>query len=74
MSGQSEPSAKRREQDLMEKIRKLPEDKLAEVEDFIDFLRQRQEEHRLAQAVTGASEVAFAKVWDNPDDAEYDRL
>jgi hypothetical protein len=66
--------AKRREQDLIEKIRRLPEDKLAEVEDFVDFLRQRQEEARLAQAVTGASEAAFAKVWDNPDDAEYDRL
>jgi hypothetical protein len=66
--------AKRREQDLIDKIRRLPEDKLAEVEDFVDFLRQRQEERRLAQAVTGASEAAFAKVWDNPDDAEYDRL
>jgi Protein of unknown function (DUF2281) len=66
--------AKRREQDLIDKIRRLPEDKLAEVEDFVDFLRQRQEEARLAQAVTGASEAAFAKVWDNPDDAEYDRL
>jgi hypothetical protein len=66
--------AKRREQDLIEKIRRLPEDKLVEVEDFVDFLRQRQEERRLAKAVTGASEAAFAKVWDNPDDAEYDRL
>ena len=67
-------SAKRREQDLMEKIRRLPEDKLAEVEDFVDFLRQRQEVRRLAQAVTGASEAAFAKAWNNPDDAAYDRL
>ena len=66
--------AKRREQDLIEKIRRLPEDKLAEVEDFVDFLRQRQEDRRLAQAVTGVSEAAFAQVWDNPDDAEYDRL
>jgi hypothetical protein len=40
----------------------------------VDFLRQRQDERRLAKAVTGASEAAFAKVWDNPDDAEYDRL
>jgi len=22
----------------------------------------------------GASEAAFAKLWDNPDDGEYDRL
>ena len=67
-------AAKRREQDLIEKIRRLPEDKLVEVEDFVDLLRERQEERRLAQAVAGASEAAFAKVWDNPDDAEYDRL
>jgi Protein of unknown function (DUF2281) len=34
--------ATRREQDLIEKIRRLPEDKLAEVEDFVDFLRDRR--------------------------------
>ena len=45
-----------------------------EVEDFVDFLRQREEERRFAKAMTGASEAAFAKVWDNPNDAEYDRL
>jgi hypothetical protein len=66
--------ATRREQHLIEKIRRLPEDKLAEVEDFVDFLHERQEDRRLAQAVTRASAAAFAKVWDNPDDAEYDRL
>jgi hypothetical protein len=68
------PAGKRRDQELIEKIRSLPVDKLAEVEDFIDFLRQREEERQLGTAVTGASEAAFAKVWDNPDDAEYDRL
>jgi len=68
------PTGERREQEIVEKIRSLPADKLAEVEDFVDFLRQREEERRLAEAVTGASEAAFAKVWDNPDDAEYDQL
>ena len=29
-------------QDLLDKIRALPEDKLAEVIDFVDFLRERQ--------------------------------
>lgn len=29
-------------QDLLEKLRALPEDKLAEVVDFVDFLRHRQ--------------------------------
>jgi hypothetical protein len=66
------PAGKRRE--LIEKIRRLAADTLAEVEEFVDFLRQRQEERLLTRAVTGASEDAFAKAWDNPDDAEYDRL
>jgi hypothetical protein len=68
------PAGERRKRDLIEKIRRLPADKLVEVEDFVDFLRQRQEDRELAQAVTSASEAAFAKVWDNPDDAAYDRL
>lgn len=59
---------------LLEKIRDLSPDKLAEVEDFIDFLRQRQDDAQLAQATTKLSEDAFRKVWDNPDDADYDRL
>jgi hypothetical protein len=68
------PTGKRSDRELIEKIRSLPADKVAEVEDFVDFLRQREEERRLAKAVSGASEVAFAKVWDNPDDAAYDCL
>lgn len=68
------PAGTRRDRELIEKIRSLPADKLAEVEDFVDFLRQREEERWLAQALSSASEAAFAKVWDNLDDAEYDRL
>ena len=61
-------------EELLEKIKSLPPDKLAEVEDFVDFLRQRSNDRKLAHAVTKLSEDAFRKVWDNPDDAEYDRL
>jgi hypothetical protein len=32
----------RKSEDLLEKIRELSPDKLAEVEDFIDFLREKQ--------------------------------
>jgi hypothetical protein len=32
----------RKSEDLLEKIRELAPDKLAEVEDFIDFLREKQ--------------------------------
>jgi hypothetical protein len=62
------------EHTLIEKIRGLPPEKVAEVEDFVDFLRQRNEERRLTQAAAKLSEKSFRKVWDNPDDAEYDRL
>ena len=44
------------------------------MEDFVDFLILRDEERRLTAAATKLSEDAFQRVWDNPDDAEYDRL
>lgn len=63
-----------REQALLEKIRTLPEERVTEVEDFIDFLHQRDAERHLTRAVAQASETSLWKIWDNPDDAEYDRL
>jgi len=68
------PTPNRSEEELLEKIKSLPPDKLTEVEDFVDFLRQRGDDRRLARAVTRLSEDAFRKAWDNPDDADYDRL
>jgi len=62
------------EQELLEKIRRLAPERVAEVEDFVDFLRQRDEERGLTQAASQLSEAAFARVWENPDDADYDRL
>ena len=62
------------EEVLLAKIRALPPPRVAEVEDFVDFLRLRDEEQRLTESATKLSEAAFAKVWDNPDDADYDRL
>jgi len=62
------------EQKLLEKIKRLPPEKAAEVEDFIDFLAQRESERDLARAAMRLSEDAFAKVWDSGDDADYDRL
>jgi hypothetical protein len=59
---------------LVEKIRSLPPERVAEVEDFVDFLRQRDKNRNLVEAATRLSEEAFAAVWDNPDDADYDRL
>jgi hypothetical protein len=59
---------------LLEKLRSLPPQRRAEVEDFVDFLTHREEEQRLTQAAAQASEPAFKAIWDNPEDAEYDRL
>jgi hypothetical protein len=62
------------EQVLFDKIKSLPPQRLAEVEDFVDFLRSREDEELLAQAAAKSSEASFAQVWDNDDDAAYDRM
>ena len=62
------------DRDLIDKIRALPPERVAEVEDFVDFLRLRDDDRRLARGVTKLSESSFGQVWDNPDDADYDRL
>jgi hypothetical protein len=59
---------------LIEKLKDLPPERLAEVEDFVDFLRGRDEVRKLTHAAAKLSVPAFAKVWDNESDAEYDRL
>lgn len=59
---------------LIDKIRSLPPEKVSEVEDFVDFLRMREEDRQSFKAATKLSEKAFQKVWDNPDDADYDKL
>jgi hypothetical protein len=61
------------EESILEKLKALPPERVAEVEDFVDFLRVRAEEQRLVKSATKASEPAFKKVWDNPEDAD-DRL
>jgi len=59
---------------LFDKINQLPPQRLAELEDFVDFLRTRDEDHRLAVAAAKASEASFSEVWSNDDDAAYDRM
>lgn len=62
------------EQTLIKKIRSLAPEKVVQVEDFVDFLSQRNVDHYLTQAAARLSENVFQKIWDNPEDAEYDRL
>jgi hypothetical protein len=62
------------EKALIDKIRQLPPQRLAEVEDFVDFLRSREDGQRLTQAATKMAEASFAVVWNNDEDAAYDRM
>jgi uncharacterized membrane protein len=61
-------------QHMLEKLAHLSPDRLIEVEDFIDFLQQRDQDKRVRHDFSHATEASFSKVWDNSDDALYDRL
>ncbi|MBI5486032.1 MAG: toxin-antitoxin system, antitoxin component, Xre family protein [Deltaproteobacteria bacterium] len=60
--------------ELIRKIRDLPAERIAELEDFVDFLRLRAVDRELTRAAARMTEDALRRVWDNPDDAEYDHL
>lgn len=62
------------EQLIIEKLRALPPGRVAEVEDFVDFLHSRNEERALTVAAAKLAESSFSRVWDNGSDADYDRL
>lgn len=57
---------------IIEKLKALPPERVAEVEDFVDFLRIRTDENLLTAAATRMAERTFAQVWENQDDAIYD--
>lgn len=59
---------------LFDKIKELPPERLAEVEDFVDFLRLRADDSQMRRAALQLAETSFQRVWDNPEDADYDRL
>lgn len=61
-------------QELFNKICMLPPEKVAVVEDFVEFLRAREEENDLVRWAGRLSAQSFEKVWDNPEDADYDNL
>ena len=59
---------------LIEKIEALPAERIAEVEDFVDFLRLREQDRALTRAAAATSAPSFATIWNNPDDDVYDAL
>jgi uncharacterized BrkB/YihY/UPF0761 family membrane protein len=62
------------EQRLLEKIRQLVPEQIVLVENFIDSLYQQNTGFSLTLSAAKLSEPTLEKIWDNPDDAEYDQL
>lgn len=59
---------------LIAKMDALPPERVGEVEDFVDFIRLRDQDQQTRTAAALASQPSFERVWDNPDDAAYDAL
>lgn len=59
---------------IKKEIDKLPEDILAEVFDFIQFLETKRERNLLVRSSQELSTESFKRVWDNGEDAIYDTL
>jgi len=60
--------------ELISKIESLHPARIAEVEDFVDFLKQRDQDRKLVRWANETAEQHFARVWDHADDAAYDQL
>lgn len=61
-------------QALLKRIESLPPERVAEIEDFVEFIAAREQERSLARAAATLSAPAFAAIWNNPDDDVYDAL
>jgi hypothetical protein len=59
---------------LIHKIGALPTERIAEVEDFVDFIAMKDGERALTRAAAATSAPTFAAVWNNPEDDIYDAL
>lgn len=56
------------------KLKQLPATELAQVNDFIDFLRIRAADRAMVRAAMQVSESRLDSVWNNALDADYDRI
>lgn len=59
---------------IKKEIDNLPENLLTEVFDFIQFLESKRERNLLAKDSQELSTASFQKIWDNEEDAIYDKL
>ena len=61
-------------QPLLEKIQALPVERIAEIEDFVEFIVAREQERSLIRAASASSTPSFAAIWNNPEDDAYDAI
>ena len=61
-------------QALLAKIQALPRERIAEIEDFVEFIAARERDRSLARAAAASSAPSFAEIWNNPEDDAYDAL
>jgi hypothetical protein len=59
---------------IKKEIDKLPEDVLAEVFDFIQFLESKRERDLFVRSSQELSATSFQRIWDNDEDAAYDMI
>jgi hypothetical protein len=59
---------------LIKKIKALPENRLGEVENFVDSIQTHLTSRGVTMDYAQASLTAFQGVWDNESDAVYDSL
>ncbi len=59
---------------IKKEIDKLPEDILAEVLDFIQFLESKRERNLLVRSSQELSAASFRRIWDNDEDSAYDTI
>lgn len=57
---------------VVQKLKNLPPEGLAEVEDFINFVSSRVHSRALTALSMATSEPVLARIWDNAEDAAYD--
>ena len=61
-------------QALLAKIQAFPHERIAEIEDFVEFIAAREQDRSLTRAAAASSALSFAEIWNNPEDDAYDAL
>ncbi|MBI5561877.1 MAG: toxin-antitoxin system, antitoxin component, Xre family protein [Deltaproteobacteria bacterium] len=59
---------------IKKEVDRLPESLAAEVYDLIIFMKSRNEKANLSMGAQAPSAPSFPKIWDNEEDAVYDKL